>query len=120
LRRIPGRVDFDLVPLDRIAGTIDFDPFAGLELAGGDRRLAVLRELAVELLPKVWVRDKRFRSLLPDKLHRVSEAEFEEVSENYVLTVRSFVPSCVGGAQNMRLVIHLNNRETVPISRQQS
>ena len=65
----------DLVPLDRIAGVIDFHPFSGLELAGGDRRLAVLRELAVELFPEVRVRDERFRSLLPDKFHRVAEAE---------------------------------------------
>ncbi|MGA2397147.1 MAG: hypothetical protein ABSG30_03655 [Steroidobacteraceae bacterium] len=66
----------DLIPLDRIAGVIDFDPFCGLELAGGDRRLAVLRELAVKLLPEVRVRDERFRSFLPDKFHRVAEAEF--------------------------------------------
>jgi hypothetical protein len=57
----------DLVPLDRIAGVIDFDPLAGLELARGDRRLAVLRKLAVKLFPEVRVGDQRFRSLLDRK-----------------------------------------------------
>src|SRR5277367_5679593 len=65
----------DLIPFDRIAGIINFDPLCGLELAGRDGRLAVLRELAVELLPEVWVRDERFGSLLPDKFHRVSQTE---------------------------------------------
>src|SRR5882762_2855786 len=45
----------DLIPFDRIAGVINFDPLCGLELAGRDGRLAVLRELAVKLLPEVRV-----------------------------------------------------------------
>src|SRR5258708_5957455 len=74
-----GLVDLtalDLVPLDRIAGIIYFDSFAGFELARRDTRLAVLRELAVELLPEVRIGDERFGSLLPDKFHRVPETEF--------------------------------------------
>ena len=56
-------------------GIIDFNPFAGLELASCDGRLPVLRELAVELLPEVRIGDECLRSLLPDKFHRVAEAE---------------------------------------------
>src|ERR1700730_7994453 len=51
-----GLVDLaglDLVPLDRVAGVIDFNALPGLELARGDGRLAVLRELAIKLLPEV-------------------------------------------------------------------
>jgi hypothetical protein len=66
----------DFVPLDLIAGIIDFDSFAGRELARREARLAVLRELTIELLPKVRVRDEGSRSLLSDKFHRVSETEF--------------------------------------------
>jgi hypothetical protein len=40
----------DLVPLDRIAGIINFNPLPRLELAGGDGRLAVLWVLAIKLL----------------------------------------------------------------------
>jgi hypothetical protein len=43
----------EVKPLDRIAGVIDFDPFARIELTSGNACLAVLRELAVELLPEV-------------------------------------------------------------------
>jgi hypothetical protein len=49
---------FDLVPLDRIACVIDFHPFAGLKFSGRDRRLAVLRELAVELLLIYFYREE--------------------------------------------------------------
>ncbi len=52
-----------------------FPLFPGLELAGGDARLAVLRELGVELLPEVRIRDERFGSLLPDTFHRMPEPE---------------------------------------------
>src|SRR5450432_2484564 len=54
----PGVVDLaglEVKPLDRIAGIVHFHTFAGGELAGGDARLAVLREPAVELLPKIGV-----------------------------------------------------------------
>src|SRR5665213_4297592 len=54
----PGAMDLaglQIKPLDRIASVIDFDPLAGGELASGDARLPVLRELAVELLPKIRV-----------------------------------------------------------------
>src|ERR1035438_1746804 len=67
---------FDFVPLDRIAGVIDFHPFRGLELARCDGRLAVLRELAIKLLPEVRICDERFRALLPDELHGEAEPEF--------------------------------------------
>ena len=50
------------------------------------RRLAVLRELAIELLPEVRVGDERLRSLLPDKLHR--EAEPELVDDHRPLELR--------------------------------
>ena len=65
----------DLVPLDRIAGIIDFNTFAGFELTRGDGRLAVLRELAIELFPKIRVRDQRLRALLPDILHREAQSK---------------------------------------------
>src|ERR1700677_566059 len=76
----------DLIPLDRIAGVIDFDPFCRLELARRDGRLAVLRELAVKLLPEVRIGDERFRALLPDKFHRVAEAEL--VDDHWPLELR--------------------------------
>ncbi len=52
-----------------------FPLFPGLKFSGRDRRLAVLRELAIKLLPKTRVGDERLRTLLPDKFHRVAEAE---------------------------------------------
>jgi hypothetical protein len=65
----------DLVPLDRIAGVIDFNPLAGLELARGDGRLAVLRELAIKPLPKVRIGNERLRALVPDVLHCEAESK---------------------------------------------
>jgi hypothetical protein len=38
-------------PLDRIAGVIDFDAFAGGELTSSDARLPILRELMTWTLP---------------------------------------------------------------------
>lgn len=43
----------DLDPLDRIAGIIDFNPLSGLELAGREGRLPVLRELTIKLFPEI-------------------------------------------------------------------
>ena len=69
---LPG---LDLVPLDRIAGIVNFDPFRGLEFPGGDGRLAVLRELPIKLFPEIRVGDERLGALLLDKFHRVAEPE---------------------------------------------
>jgi hypothetical protein len=55
----PGLVDLaglQVKPLDRITRVIDLHAFAGGELTSGDARLAILRELAVELFPEVRVR----------------------------------------------------------------
>src|SRR5450631_1228507 len=55
----PSLMDFaglNLQPLDRIAGVIDLDALAGHEVPRRDARHPVLRELAVELLPKIRVR----------------------------------------------------------------
>ena len=64
-----------LDPLDRIAGVVDFDALAGLELARRDGGFPVLRELAVELLPEVRVRGEVLRLLLPQELQRMPEAQ---------------------------------------------
>src|ERR1700690_1592772 len=69
---LPG---LNLVPLDRVTGIIDFNAFAGLELARGNGRFAVLRGLAIKLIPKIRVGDQRLRALLPNILHREAEPE---------------------------------------------
>ena len=65
----------DLVPLDRVTGIIDLNALPGFELARGDGRFAVLRELAIKLFPKIRVGDQRLRALLPNILHRKAEPE---------------------------------------------
>ena len=57
-------------PGDKHIGLADFpsgqlDPLTRLHIARGDRRLPILREFAVELLPEVGVRGERLRLLLP-------------------------------------------------------
>ena len=74
----PGFADLaglELDPLDRIAGVIDFDALAGRELARRDRRLPVLRELAVKLLPEVRVRGQVLGLLLPQELQRMPQPQ---------------------------------------------
>jgi len=74
----PGFADLaglDLDPLDRIAGVIDLDAFAGRELARGDGGFSVLRELAVKLLPEVRVGGERLGTLLPQELQRMPEPQ---------------------------------------------
>jgi hypothetical protein len=66
-----GQVD----PLQRIASVVDLHALAGLELARGHRRLPVLRELAVKLLPEIGVRRQALRLFLPDQLQRVSQTQ---------------------------------------------
>jgi hypothetical protein len=74
----PGLADLaglELDPLERIAGVVDLDALPGLELARRDRGGPVLRELAVELLPEVGVRDQVLGLLLPQELERMAQAE---------------------------------------------
>jgi hypothetical protein len=88
---LPG---LDLVPLDWIAGIIDFHPFAGLKFAGRDRRLAVLRELPIKLFPEVGIGDERLRTLLPDKFHRVAEAELVDDHRPFELRHPQRIRAC--------------------------
>jgi hypothetical protein len=73
--RVMDLAGLEVKPFDRIAGVIDFNPFAGGELAGGDARLPVLRELAIKLLPKIGVGCQVLGPLLPQELQRVAEPE---------------------------------------------
>jgi hypothetical protein len=62
-------------PLDRIAGVIDFGALTRGELSGGDARLPILRELAVELLPKIRVGRQVLGPFLPQELQWVTKTE---------------------------------------------
>ena len=64
-----------LQPLDRVAGVIDLHTFTGHELARRDTRHSVLRELAVELLPKVRVRGQVLGLFLPQELQRMPQPQ---------------------------------------------
>src|SRR5580693_6758105 len=66
--RLMDLAGLEVKPLDRITGVIDFNTFSRAELASGNARLAVLRELAIELLPKVRVGRQVLGPLLPQEL----------------------------------------------------
>jgi hypothetical protein len=66
-------LEFD--PIERVAGVVDFHALAGLELARRHRCLAVLRELAVKLLPEVRVSRQVLSFLLPQELQRMPESQ---------------------------------------------
>jgi hypothetical protein len=91
----PGLVDLaglQVKPLDRITRVIDLHAFAGGELTSGDARLAILRELAVELFPEVRVGRQVLGPLLPQELQRVTELHWpaesmpvDAVGSNHVI-----------------------------------
>ena len=74
----PGLADLaalQLDPFDRIAGIVDLDTLAGLELAGRDRGFTQLRELAIKPFPEVAVGRQPLGFLLPQELQRVTQAQ---------------------------------------------